>query len=248
MEARRQQVVPIREHAAKDRLAVRRDAAARRQGLAAVGAGAAKALDLLWRPARRPAGRLLATSPRRAATSPLPVPDPEHSEPGGAGVRGRALSGGSPRGARGAGAGPRGAGGPRFELLLGLPKRRCGCFLNAANKESGNQSEDAQALAIQVLVAPPRIAPQLRAQGHVEARRQKVVPLRGHAAKDRLAVRRDAAARRQGLAAGGAGAAKVLDLLGWMQTNVSLLRAHTASRGARIGGGGARCDGRDAAS
>ena len=58
---------------------------------------------------------------------------------------------------------------------------------------------------------PPRIAPLLRAQGHVEARRQKVPPIRGHAAKDRLAVRRDAAARRQGLAVGGAGAAKVLD-------------------------------------
>ena len=41
-----------------------------------------------------------------ATSSPFPVTDPEHSEPGGAGVRGRALSGGSPRGARGAGAGP----------------------------------------------------------------------------------------------------------------------------------------------
>ena len=58
---------------------------------------------------------------------------------------------------------------------------------------------------------PPRIAPQLRAQGHVEARRQKVPPIRGHAAKDRLAVRRDAAARRQEAAAGGTGAAEVLD-------------------------------------
>ena len=65
--------------------------------------------------------RLRAAVPRRVATSPVPATDPEHSEPGGAGVRGRALSGGSPRGARGAGAGPRGAGGPGFELLLGLP-------------------------------------------------------------------------------------------------------------------------------
>ena len=54
------------------------------------------------------------------------LPEPEHSEPGGAGVRGRALSGGSPRGARGAGAGPRGAGGPGFELLLGLPNIKSG--------------------------------------------------------------------------------------------------------------------------
>ena len=55
--------------------------------------------------------------------------------------------------------------------------------------------------------------PLLRAQGHVEASRQKIRPIRGHAAKDCLAVRGDAAARRQWLAAGGAGAAKVLDLL-----------------------------------
>ena len=152
-------------------------------------------------------------APRRAATSPLPATDPEHSEPGGAGVRGMwALSGGSPRGARGAGAGPRGAGGPGFELLLGLPTTWRVMKLNAANKESEKQHEKNRLAAIvHFLVAPLRIAPQLRAQGHVEARRQKVVRLRGHAAKDRLAVRRDAAARRQWLAAGGAGAAKVLD-------------------------------------
>ena len=61
-----------------------------------------------------------AAVPRRVATFPVPFTDTEHSEPGGAGVRGRALSGGSPRGARGAGAGPRGAEGSGFELLLGL--------------------------------------------------------------------------------------------------------------------------------
>ena len=83
--------------------------------------------------------------------------------------------------------------------------------LLAGNKESGNQSREAQILVIREPKAPIWIAPQLRAQGHVEARRQSVVPIRGHTAKDRLAVRRDAAARRQWLAAGGAGAAKVLD-------------------------------------
>jgi len=88
---------------------------------------------------------------------------------------------------------------------------RVAFVLNAANKEIEKQSAQAQPLAILVLVASLWIAPQLRAQGHVEARRQKVVPIRGHAAKDRLAVRRDAAARRQWLAAGGAGAAEVLD-------------------------------------
>ena len=49
-----------------------------------------------------------------AVTSPLPATDPEHSKPGGAGVRGRALSGGSPRGARGAGAEP-------VRICRGLP-------------------------------------------------------------------------------------------------------------------------------
>ena len=84
--------------------------------------------------------------------------------------------------------------------------------LLAGNKEIGKQSGDAQPLAIVKLPeAPLWIAPQLRAQGHVKERRQKVPPIRGHAAKDRLAVRRDAAVRRQWLAAGGAGAAKVLD-------------------------------------
>ncbi len=43
---------------------------------------------------------------------------------------------------------------------------------------------------------PPWIAPLLRAQDHVEARWQSVARLRGHTTKDRLAVRRDAAARR----------------------------------------------------
>jgi hypothetical protein len=68
-------------------------------------------------------------------------------------------------------------------------------------------------VARRIFLPPHRIAPQLRAQGHVEARRQKVLPIRGHTAKDRLAVRRDAAEQRQWLAAVGAGAAKVLDLL-----------------------------------
>ena len=49
-----------------------------------------------------------------AVTSPLPATDPEHSKPGGAGVRGRALSGGSPRGACGAGAEP-------VRICRGLP-------------------------------------------------------------------------------------------------------------------------------
>ena len=83
--------------------------------------------------------------------------------------------------------------------------------LHAAKKESGFQSEEAQPLAIQFPEAPPWIAPQLRAQGHAEARRQQVLPIRGHAAKDRLAVRRDAEARRQWLATVGVGAAEVLD-------------------------------------
>ena len=95
----------------------------------------------------------LAALPRRAATSPVPATDAEHSEPGGAGARGRALSGGSPRGGGGAGAGPRGAGGPGFELLLGLPKNNSGTklkgrvivykgrvILYARNKESKDKS------------------------------------------------------------------------------------------------------------
>ena len=47
----------------------------------------------------------LAAAPRRAATPPVPATDTEHSEPGGAGVRGRgALSGGStPEGRAGRG-------------------------------------------------------------------------------------------------------------------------------------------------
>ena len=119
-----------------------------------------------------------------------------------------ALSGGSPRGARGAGAEPSGAGGCGFESFGELP-RSTGSNLPTTTKEGGHQSAFAQ--RILALIAPLRIAPQLRAQGHVEARRQKVIPLRGHAAKDHLAVRRDAAARRQRLAAGDAGAAEVLD-------------------------------------
>ena len=79
---------------------------------------------------------LLAAVPRRVATSPVPATDPEHSEPGGAGVRGRALSGGSPRGARGAGAGPRGTEGPRFELLLGLCTGRYSPMYLAASPSS----------------------------------------------------------------------------------------------------------------
>jgi hypothetical protein len=95
----------------------------------------------------------------------------------------------------------------------GVPKKAFFIPALQAKKGRKNQSEEAQLHAIDALAATLRIAPQLRAQGHVEARRQKVVPIRGHAAKDRLAVRRDAAARRQGLAAGGVGAAEVLDLL-----------------------------------
>ena len=86
--------------------------------------------------------------------------------------------------------------------------------LKTANKKVGKQSGEAQRLAIRVLAeAILRIAPLLRAQGHVEARRQKVPPIRGHAAKDRLAVPRDAAARRQRLAAVGAGAAEVIVII-----------------------------------
>ena len=119
VEVRRQKVAPIRGHAAKDRLAVRRDAAARRQWLAAVGAGAAEFLDLLWRPAIKRAS----LADRCLVTSPVPATDPEHSEPGGAGVRGRgALSGGSTRGARGAGAEPSGAKGCGFESFRELPE------------------------------------------------------------------------------------------------------------------------------
>ena len=145
--------------------------------------------------------------------SPVPATDPERSEPGGAGVRGRgALSGGSTPGARGA----KGCG---FESFRALPKSKKGrigrsVYLKAANKRSETKRKDKRHAAIvPVFVSPPWIAPQLRAQGHVEARRQKVLRLRGHAAKDRLAIRRDAAARRQRLAEVGVAAAKVLDLL-----------------------------------
>ncbi len=96
-----------------------------------------------------------------------------------------------------------------FESFEELPKTSIFSSLLIATKK---EIEEAQILAIHV-EAPLRIAPQLRAQGHVEARRKKVVRLRGYAAKDCLAVRRDAAARRQWLATVGAGAAKVLDLL-----------------------------------
>jgi hypothetical protein len=61
----------------------------------------------------------------RVATPPVPATDPERSEPGGAGVRGRgALSGGSTRGARGAGAEPSGAGGCGFESFGELPRNK----------------------------------------------------------------------------------------------------------------------------
>ena len=87
--------------------------------------------------------------------------------------------------------------------------------MNAAKTESCHQRGDVQTLArtfpSQFLDATKWIAPQLRAQGHVEARRQKVAPLCEHTAEDRLAVRRDAEARRQRLATVGAGAAEVLD-------------------------------------
>ena len=122
--------------------------------------------------------------------------------------------------------------------------------MKAANKEIGKQIDQAQPNAINVLGAPLRIAPQLRAQGHVEARRQKVVPIRGHAAKDRLAVRRDAAARRQWLAAGGAGAAEVLDLL-IIRREETIDAGEATSRDeakARSGGGEARFGGGDTAS
>jgi hypothetical protein len=140
-------------------------------------------------------------------------------EPGGAGVRGKgALSGGSTRGARGAGA--EGGSNPSGEL----PNFWFFMFLMliAANKESVKQIDVAYKVGTTAIegAAPLRIAPLLRAQGHVEARRQKVGPIRGHAAKDRLAVLRDAVAPRQWLAAGGAGAAKVLDLL-WRRAATS---------------------------
>ena len=88
--------------------------------------------------------------------------------------------------------------------------------MKATNKRSDKKSEDKRTAAIvEFLNAPPWIAPLLRAQDHVEARRQKVLPIRGHAAKDRLAIRRDAAARRRQFLAAvvAAGAAKVFDLL-----------------------------------
>jgi len=136
-------------------------------------------------------------------------------------VRGRgALSGGSTRGARGAGAEPSGANGCGFESFGELPTTQKSpsiyVTLKAANIRSDKKSDEKRPAAIVpiiVLVAPPWIAPQLRAQGHVEARRQKVAPIRGHAAKDRLAVRRDAVARRQRLAVVGVRAAEVLDFL-----------------------------------
>ncbi len=129
-------------------------------------------------------------------------------------MRGRgALSSGSTRGAREAGAEPSGAKGCGFESFRELPISRFSTILKAQKQKRRNRRNEAQSHAFQVLVAPPWIAPQLRAQGHVKAQRQKVLPIRGHAAKDCLAVRQDAAARRKWLAAGGAGAAEVLDLL-----------------------------------
>ncbi len=123
-------------------------------------------------------------------------------------MRGRgALSGGSTRGARGAGAEPSGA---KVRILQELHIITPPLII--LKTKSVNQSQKAHR-HIFLAYAPPWIAPQLRAQGHMEARRQQVVRLREHIAKDRLAVRRDAAARRQWLAAGGAGAAEVLDLL-----------------------------------
>ena len=65
-----------------------------------------------------------------------------------------------------------------------------------------------------------RLASHLRTHAHVKTERQDVMIACRNAAVELLAVRRDAAARRQGLAAGGAGAAKVLD---W--TLSSLFRA-----------------------
>jgi len=103
--------------------------------------------------------------------------------------------------------------------------------LLAGNKESGNQSREAQILVIREPKAPLWIAPQLRAQGHVKAQRQVVAPPRGHTAKDRLAVRRDAAARlRQRLAAAGAGATEVLDLLWRSARRPAIKRASNAER------------------
>jgi len=125
----------------------------------------------------------------------------------------------------------------RFESLRReLPKRITIFSLLATYKEeSQNRKEEAGLPSIvgEVGVSPLRIAPQLWAQGHVEARRQMVLPIRGHTAKDRLAVRRDAAARRHWLAVVGAGAAKVLDFL-WRrkatETDVSRLRAFHGER------------------
>jgi hypothetical protein len=153
-------------------------------------------------------------------------------------VRGRgALSGGSTRGARGAGAERSGANGRGFESFGELPILQPYLDislifrLNAANKRSGEKTPDKRpAATVHCLVAPPWIAPQLRAQGHVEARRQKVVPIRGHAAKDRLAVRRDAVARRQWFAAAVAGATKALDLLWRSARRTAIKRASNAEQ------------------
>jgi hypothetical protein len=80
-----------------------------------------------------------AAATRRAATPPLPATDPEHSEPGGAGVRGRgALSGGSTRGARGAGAEPSGAKGCGFESFRELP---IGLIQSALNLKTQKRRE-----------------------------------------------------------------------------------------------------------
>ena len=125
-------------------------------------------------------------------------------------MRGRgALSGGSTPGARG------------LESFRELPNRLRvkqinSIALSTNTKTIEKEKHEDLIKGIHCHDAPHWIAPQLRAQGHVEARRQKISPPHGHAAINRLAVRRDAAARRQRrrqrLAAVGAGPAKVLDL------------------------------------
>ena len=76
------------------------------------------------------------------ATSPDPATDPEHSEPGGAGVRGRgALSGGSTRGARGAGAEPSGAKGCGFESFRELPSNASALNAQKRREPSGIENQ-----------------------------------------------------------------------------------------------------------
>ncbi len=186
VEARRQKVFPIRGHAAKDRLAIRRDAAARSQWLAADGAGAAEVLVYGTQPPLWIAPQLRAQGHVKAQRQVV------------------------------------------ARLCGHAAKDRLAIRRDAAARSQWLAAVGAGAAEVLVYgtQTPLWIAPQLRAQGHVEAQRQVVAPLRRHAAKDRLAVRRDAAARRQWLAAVGVRAAEVLDLL-WRR---AIKRASLADR------------------